>query len=83
MKKMMSMQVMMVMVMIMVLLLSPKMVFAMKKRTMLMDTDGGGKPNSMEQDEELEPNNHHSIPRGSWRSGQGQSGQSTSNDNHT
>ncbi|KAD4384435.1 hypothetical protein E3N88_24603 [Mikania micrantha] len=54
--------------------------FAMKKRMMVMvmvDDNDDGKLTSMKEDQELEPNNHHRIPRGSW-----QSGESTSNDTH-
>ncbi|GJZ66377.1 hypothetical protein Tco_0865185 [Tanacetum coccineum] len=82
----MKMQVMMMMILMMFILLQD-MGFAMKKRSMMVivdDSDHGdhAKVNTMENDQEFEPNNHHSIPRGSWQSGQGQSGQSTSNDNH-
>lgn len=67
----------------MVLLLTQDIGFAMKKTSMMtkIDEDGDGKKESMKNDQELEPNNRHWIPRGSWQSGQGQGGQSSSTDN--
>ncbi|KAK1429462.1 hypothetical protein QVD17_11671 [Tagetes erecta] len=71
MNKLMRMQIVMLLV-LMVLFLTQDMGYAMKKRNMMMvdDNDGGKKLTSMETDQELEPNNHHWIPRGSWQSGQ-------------
>lgn len=78
----------MMLLVLMVLFLTQDMGFAMKKKNMMMmmlnvdHNDGGTKLTSMETDQEFESNNHHWIPRGSWQSGQSQSGQSTSDDTH-